>query len=156
MVESPHSEFLPEELPRTSPSLQSLDRFKRSNIQGDIIQPPLFSEDDFPPLDRAGHNSVSPPSPVISPSFSDPSLKKTLNIFSDKSPLSPSVLPLESIRFENVTIRKKKSKKPSKDVKDSMLDPYIPLSTRLKVVDSHLPSPSPWALRAQSPLQIDP
>ena len=155
MVESPHPEFLPEELPRTSPSLQSLDRFKRSNIQGDIIQPPLFSEDDFPPLDRDGHNPVSPPSPVISPSFFDPSLKKTLNIFSNKSPLSPSVLPLESIRFENVTIRKKKSKKPSKDVKDSMLDPYIPLSTRLKAVDSQLPSPPPRALRAQSPFQID-
>ena len=93
-----------------------------------------------------------PISPVVSPSFADPSLKKSLSIFSDKSPLSPSVLPLDSIRFENVTIRrKKKSTKPPHESTDSLQAPYTPLSERLKAVERSHSSTSHRVLRASTP-----
>ena len=118
---------------------------------------PLFSEDDFPPLTTSGQNrpqsSGSPHKiPAASPSFADPSLKKSLSIFSDKTPLSPSVLPLDSIRFENVTIRrKKKTTKPPLDSTDAVQSPYTPLSERLKAAESSLSSPSHRVLRASTP-----
>ena len=117
---------------------------------------PLFIDADFPPLITSGHlPSGSPPqSPVTSPSFSDPSLQKSPSIFSDKTPLSPSVLPLDSIRFENVTIRRKKKKSPL-DVVDLVLAPYTPLSTRLKAAARNQSSPSQRVLRASTPQRID-
>ena len=75
-----------------------------------VSPPPPFNLENFPPLTH----STSPPcmappgSPLTTPSFDDPTLLKALDIFTDKSPISPSVLPLDSIRFENVTIRKAK------------------------------------------------
>ena len=113
---------------------------------------PLFSEADFPPLERAGPIPVSPHSPANSPSFADPTLKKSLSIFTDKTPLSPSVLPLDSIRFENVTIRwKKNSTKPPLDSSDSIQAPYMPLSDRLKAAESSIPFPTHQVLRATTP-----
>ena len=122
----------------------------------DISPTPLFSEADFPPLSSSGQiKPQSSGSPSISsgssPSFADPSLKKDLNIFSDKTPLSPLVLPLDSIRFENVTIRrKKKSTKPPLDSSDSVQAPYTPLSERLKAAESSLSSPSQQVLGAST------
>ena len=53
---------------------------------------------------RPGRDTIS------SPSFNVPSLQKSLEIFLAKTPTSPTTLPLDSIHFENVTIRKKKEK----------------------------------------------
>ena len=123
----------------------------------DISPVPLFTEADFPPLSTSGQtrpqSSGSPPiSPAVSPSFADPSLKKSLSIFSDKTPLSPSVLPLDSIRFENVTIRrKKKSSKPPHETTDSLQASYTPLSGRLKAAEHSHSSPSHRVLRASTP-----
>ena len=123
----------------------------------DLSPVPLFTEADFPPLSFSGQtrplSSGSPPiSPAVSPSFADPSLKKSLSIFSDKTPLSPSILPLDSIRFENVTIRrKKKPSKPPLDSTDAVQAPYTPLSERLKAAESSLSSPSHRVLRASTP-----
>ena len=125
-----------------------------SSIPSTVISPsPLFSEADFPPLSTSGQtrpqSSGSPSlSPASSPSFADPSLQKSLSIFSNKTPLSPSVLPLDSIRFENVTIRrKKKSSKPPLDSSDSVQAHFTPLSERLKAAErSH--SSSHRVLRA--------
>ena len=75
----------------------SVDESLRDTNTTDIsLEPirPLFNDSDFPPLVL-----TSTPSPVGSPSFADPTLQKSLNIFTDKTPQSPSVLPLESIRF---------------------------------------------------------
>ena len=124
----------------------------------DVAPPPLFSEADFPPLTNTGPSTLETPplSPTDSPSFKDPSLQKTLNIFSDKTPLSPSVLPLDSIRFENVTIRrKKKSTKPPFDSLDLSPAPYTPLSMRLKATDGTSSSPPPRVLRASTPHLTD-
>ena len=116
---------------------------------------PLFIEAEFPPLVTSGPVPLSPHSPVTSPSFSDPSLQKSLSIFSDKTPLSPSVLPLDSIHFENVTIRRKKKNKSPLDAVDLVPTPYTPLSTRLKLA-TRKPSSSPQrVLRDSSPQQID-
>ena len=115
---------------------------------------PLFSEAHFPPLVSSRPSPLgSPPlSPVASPSFVDPSLQKYLSIFSDKTPLSPSVLPLDSIRFENVTIRrKKKSIKPHLDSVDIVSASYTPLSMRLKAAARINSSPFQRVLRASTP-----
>ena len=101
-----------------------------------------------------GQTKEPPPSPRIhisSPSFVDPSLQKSLEIFSAKTPISPSTLPLDSIRFENTTIRKKK--KASNHVMDRApgTQTYTPLSTRLKNATRNLPASSPRVLRALSP-----
>ena len=80
-----------------------------------------------------------PPTPREAPAFLDPSLLNSISIFLDKSPLSPSTLPLDSIHFKNVTIRK--AKKPSSEDFGS-LGLYTPLSTRLKNVARH-PRTSP-------------
>ena len=129
-----------------------------SSTPSTVISPaPLFSEADFPPLSTSGQtrpqSSGSPSiSPATSPSFADPSLKKYLSIFSDKTPLSPTVLPLDSIRFENVTIRrKKKAMKPVLDYVDSVQAPFTPLSERLKAADRSISSPSLRVLGASTP-----
>ena len=73
----------------------------------------VASLEDFPPLARQGSCPVmtsSPHSPCSAPAFSSPTLMKTLLIFSAKSPVSPTTLPLDSIRFENFTIRKQRKK----------------------------------------------
>ena len=44
--------------------------------------------------------------PLDPHSFKDPTLLNSLTIFSDKTPMSPLVIPMASIRHENVTIRK--------------------------------------------------
>ena len=97
--------------------------------------------EEYPPLsrspslvlDKALHN------PTSSPSFNDPSLLKALDIFSDKYPLPPSTRPLESIRFENVTIQKsRKNKTLEATAFSGSLGHYTPLSARLKnVARSH-------------------
>ena len=114
----------------------------------------IFSPIDFPPLVRASSPVISTPprNLVSSPSFADPSLQKSLDIFSAKTPLSPSVLSLDSIRFENVTIRKKK--KASLPVSDlaPRAQSYTPLSTRLKNVTRNSSASSPRVLRALSPI----
>ena len=86
-------------------------------------------------------------------SFEDPSLLKSLDIFIDKSPISPSVLPLDSIRFENVTIRK--AKKGGKTSSQAPTGMYTPLSARIKAAArTHSTS---QALRAMSPVsQVNP
>ena len=123
-----------------------------------VITPaPLFTEADFRPLPSSGQTrplstGSSPISPAASPSFADPSLKKSLNIFSDKTPLSPSILPLDLIRFEKVTIRwKKKSSKPPLEPSDTVQAPYTPISERLKATERSHSSPSPRVLRASTP-----
>ena len=118
------------------------------------VMPPLFYEEDFPPLSRSGHTPSPSPlhSPTSTPSFADPSLQTSLDIFTDRTPLSPSVLPLDSIRFQNVTIRRR-SKKPPSSTSDSTPQtlPYTPLSTRLKFVARNSLSSPLRALRAKSP-----
>ena len=112
-------------------------------------------DSDFPPLPGSKPPSVPSPSlgPVNSPSFADPSLQTSLEIFSDKTPHSPLVLPLDSIRFQNVTIRRKNKKAPP-STSDSSPIPlhYTPLSSRLKNVARNLQPSSPRALRAKTPL----
>ena len=78
-----------------------------------------------------------------------------MSIFSDMTPLSPSVLPLDSIRFENVTIRRKKKNKSPMDAVDLVQVPYTPLSTRLKAAAHKPSSPPQRVLRASTPQQID-
>ena len=120
----------------------------------DEPDPPLFSLSDFPPLNPSIPLVTSHPlSPVDCPSFSDPSLQKSLDIFSDKTPISPSVLPLDSIRFENVTIRRKKKNKhiPSSRIIEPPDAPHTPLSTRLKNAARKHASTTPRVLRAQTP-----
>ena len=85
-------------------------------------------------------------SPTSSPSFSDPTLKRTLSVFTAATPQSPSTLPLNSIRFANVTIRKSK-KKLEPHALSPVSPPYIPLSVRLLDSDSI----SPRGLRACAP-----
>ena len=97
-------------------------------------------------------NSSFPQSPVSSPSFADPSLQKSLEIFTIKTPLSPSVLPLDSIRFENVTIIKKRKKAPTESLVP-ISTPYIPLSTRLKNAARHQSTSPHRVLRAMTPPQ---
>ena len=116
---------------------------------------PLFNALDFPPLVHSGPClTISPHSPVDSPSFADPTLQKYLNIFTDKSPLSPSVLPLDSIRFENITIRRKKHPS-SVNAVNLAPAPYTPLSTRLKNADRKPASSSKRVLRALTPPLLD-
>ena len=83
----------------------------------------------------------------------DPSLLKVLDIFSNKSPISPSMIPMDSIRFENVTIMKYRKDKPSNA--SSTTCHYTPLAARIKeVARSYNP---PQELRALSPSpQADP
>ena len=90
-----------------SPSL-SLPSLPPS-LDPEVPPPSIFSDSDFPPLScpRPLVNTSYPHSPVTSPSFADPQLQKSLEIFSAKTPLSLFVFPLDSIGFENVTIRKK-------------------------------------------------
>ena len=77
--------------------------------QAIVSSPPPFNLEHFPPLHHPSSPTyASPGSPLTTPSFDDPTLLKSLNIFTDKSPISPSVLPLNSIRFENVTISHQK------------------------------------------------
>ena len=98
--------------------------------------PVLDSMENFPPLlpivPLSGQ--ASPPhSPISSPSFSDPSLKRSLSIFTASTPTSPSTLHLNSIRFANVTVRKRpKGKRDTKVDISSTSPPYIPLSVRIK------------------------
>ena len=113
---------------------------------------PLFTDEDFPPLVSTGTKPLSPSSPITSPSFSDPTLQKSLSIFLDKTPLSPSVLPLDSIRFENVTIRRKKKSKPPLNAVPA---PYTPMSTRLKEAERMTSSSPQRVLRALTPLSLD-
>ena len=88
-------------------------------------------------------------SPPEAPAFQDPALLSTLPIFSDKTPLSPSTLPLESIRFKDVTNRK--SRKAQREGKG---DVYTPLSTRLKQAARLSSSPViPQVLRACTPVE---
>lgn len=67
--------------------------------------------DKFPPLGPTDVGPVegrdlSPSSAIEQPSFRDPSLLEVLPIFSNRTPVSPSTLPLASIRHENVMIRR--------------------------------------------------
>ena len=64
------------------------------------------------------------------------------------TPTSPSTLHLNSIRFANVIVRKKKKDKMKVDL-SSASPPYIPLSVRIKDAARGLPS---RGLRAMSPL----
>ena len=110
--------------------------------------PPPYTLDHYPSLPRSSSGPslsstppLSPPgssvplpittssSPPKAPEFQDPSLLTALSIFLDKTPISPSTLPLDSICFKNVTI--KKSKKPPLE-ESGDLGAYTPLSTRLK------------------------
>jgi len=98
--------------------------------------PSFSSLVDFPPLPSTTSppsHAPSPRSPTTSPSLSNPSLQKSLSIFSATTPSSPSTLHLNSIRFENVTVRKKKKEKKgsSRDL-SSASPPYIPLSVHIK------------------------
>ena len=116
--------------------------------------PPAFTLEDFPPLQRNNSPVISETShsPISSPSFMDPSLLKSLDIFSGKSPLSPSTIPMDSIRFENVTIRKSSKEKPTNASRSSGL--YTPLLARIKAVAKS--TNSPQALIALSPnSQVD-
>ena len=67
--------------------------------------PPPYTLDNFPSLPRTSPPLCfgSPSSPLTTPSFDDLSLLKALDIFTNKSPILPSVLSLDSIRFDNVT-----------------------------------------------------
>ena len=107
------------------------------SLDVEVSPPSIFLDSDFPPLIHPCPIVLSTPphSPISLPSFADPSLQKSLEIFNVKTPLSPSVLPLDSIRFENVTIRKKKNV-PSKSLVP-VSAPYTPLYTRLKNVARH-------------------
>ena len=99
------------------------------------IDTPLFTPEDFPPLSRKDPSPflTSPPcSPCTEPAFSDPTLMKYLTIFSDKTPVSPSTLPLDSIHFQNVTIRKKRKKPPENLNLCQDHFPFTPLSVRVK------------------------
>ena len=120
-----------------------------------VSSPPPFNLGNFPPLPQSSSppRIASPGSPLTTPSFDDPSLLKSLDIFTDKSPISPSVLPLDSIRFENVSIRK--AKKGGKTSSQAPTGLYTPLSARIKVVArTHSTS---QALRAKSYVsQVDP
>ena len=88
-------------------------------------------------------------SPTASPSFSEPTLKKSLSIFTATTPSSPSTLHLNSIRFANVTIKKKsKGNRVNKVDLSSASPPYIPLSIRIKDVAR---GNSIRGLRASSP-----
>ena len=81
--------------------------------------------------------------------FSDPSLHKSLSIFTTTTPSSPSTLHLNSIRFENVTVRKKKKdKKGQTGDLSSSSPPYIPLSVCIKEAARGYSS---WGLRASPP-----
>ena len=90
----------------SAPSLQSPP--PAQSLEG----PPSFTLDHFASLPSTF------PSPIIYPTlptsslsipkdslaFLDPSLLKSLSIFMDKTHVSPSTLPLDSIHFANVTI----------------------------------------------------
>ena len=122
--------------------------------------PPPYTMDHYPSLPQSSSGSsltIVPPlssirctetlsttssnSPPDAPAFQDPSLLTALSIFSDKTHISPSTLPLDSIRFKYVTIRKSK-KPPLEESGDA--GAYTPLSTRLKQAarQSHI-SPLP-------------
>ena len=139
------------------PAIASLDA---SSLHVPILEDEsiqhLFTDLDFPPLVNTGLTTAGTPphSLIASPSFADPTLQKSLNIFSDKTLLSQSVLPLDSIRFENVTIRRKKHNS-SSDAATLAPTPYSPLSTRLKNVAHKPASSSQRVLRASTPLQFD-
>ena len=114
-----------------------------------VSSPPPFNLENFPPLPQSSSPHIaSPSSPLTTPSFDDPSLLKSLDISMDKSPVSPYVLPLDSIRVDNVTIRKAK-----KGIKSSSQAPtglYTPLSARIKTTArTHS---TLQALRAKSPV----
>ena len=92
--------------------------------------PPLneYPYAPFPPSD----DSHLPTSPYEAPSFIDPPLLKFITIFTCEFPISPSTLPLESIRHENVTIqkaRRPKSVNPRGHHEDHA---YLPLSVRIE------------------------
>ena len=123
------------------------------SLEPEILPPSIFLDSDFPPLicPRPYVNSSSPHSPVSSPSFVDPSLQKSLEIFTVKTPLSPSVLPLDSIRFENVTIRRKEKAPAESQIPVSA--PYTPLSNRIKNAARHQSTSPHRVLRALTPSQ---
>ena len=120
-----------------------------------VSGPPPLTLEHYPSLPLTTSDPTSPPShpppafgsvtspileassPPEAPAFQDPALLSSLPIFSNKTPLSPSTLPLDSIRFKDVTIRK--SRKAQREEKG---DAYIPLSTRLKQA-ARLSSSSP-------------
>jgi len=57
---------------------------------------PLFSPEDFSLLPGMGNHTPHPSPPVIpcsAPNFSNPSLLKTLSIFTASTPKSPSIFP---------------------------------------------------------------
>ena len=61
------------------------------------------SLEEYPPLFRTPSlvSYKDPHSPISSPAFKDLPLLKSLDIFSDNSPISPSTRLLDSIKFEN-------------------------------------------------------
>ena len=83
---------------------------------------------------------------MMSPHFVDPSLRVSLPIFSDHPQTSPSVLPLSSIRHENVTIRHSRQEKNKKGCWGNIVSEdqelYIPLSVRIKNATINVQKPS--------------
>ena len=138
----------------TVPPSDPLDLFA-TPLHSPSDSPPPYTLENFPPLQRipSPNSTDTPRSPLTTPSFSDPTLLKALDIFTDKYPLSPLVLRLNSIRFKNVTIQKSRKGKPSSSQPPSGL--YTPLSAHIKALArAHSPS---QALRAKSPVfQVDP
>ena len=117
--------------------------------------PPSYTLENFPLLPGSTPTLTNPPpsSPWDFLSFMDPSLLKSLDIFSDKSPISPLTIPLDSIRFENLTIRKSSKAKPYDA--SGPLGLYTPLLARIKAAARSLNSPQ--ALRTLSPKsQVNP
>ena len=72
---------------------------------------------------------------------------KSMAIFSGNYHLSPSTLPLDSIRFENVTINKSRKKPVSDPLESSDTPHYTPLSVRIKAAAKASPSLSISSLR---------
>ena len=75
--------------------------------------PSLPASSATPPSSSLGTDTspvnIFPTSPREAPTFMDVSFLNSLSIFYDKSPISPSTLPLDSICFKNVTICKAKN-----------------------------------------------
>ena len=109
----------------------TLEHYPTLPLSSNFPPSSFASSPPFPPENIVSQINNLSSSPCEAKAFKDPSLLTSLSIFSDKSPISPSTTPLDSIRLKNVTIWKSK-KPPSEAPGDS--GNYTPLSTRLKNV----------------------